>query len=285
MKWKASPVVFGLALIIACSSNPPIPDAMTFSSDPLVGKIVWHDLITGDIDAAREFYSGLFGWTFESSVGPEGRPYALARDGDIYVAGLVEAQPDDGVNVSRWLPFVSVPDVDRAARIGTAMGGDVAVAPRDVPRGRVAAVIDLEGAVIGLARSSIGDPDDRTTAAAPGRVVWTELLSDNPNGASQFYGQLVGYESRTIERRGGQYTMLGAAGQDRAGVMANPSPDWSPVWLTYFGVDDPSAAASLAQSLGGTVVLPASPDLREGTMAVVTDPSGAILVLQQWTAE
>jgi hypothetical protein len=29
------------------------------------------------------------------------------------------------------------------------------------------------------------------------------------------------------------------------------------------------------------VLLPPSPELREGTMAVITDPSGAILVLQK----
>jgi predicted enzyme related to lactoylglutathione lyase len=53
------------------------------------------------------------------------------------------------------------------------------------------------------------------------------------------------------------------------------------VWLTYFGVDDPAAAAARAQALGGKVLLPASPQLREGSMAVVTDPSGAVLVLQK----
>ena len=58
----------------------------------------------------------------------------------------------------------------------------------------------------------------------------------------------------------------------------------SPVWLTYFGVEDPAAAAASAESLGGRIVLQASPDVREGSMSVVTDPSGAVLVLQRWTS-
>jgi hypothetical protein len=33
--------------------------------------------------------------------------------------------------------------------------------------------------------------------------------------------------------------------------------------------------------LGGKVLLAPSPQLRDGTMAVVTDPSGALLVLQK----
>jgi predicted enzyme related to lactoylglutathione lyase len=53
------------------------------------------------------------------------------------------------------------------------------------------------------------------------------------------------------------------------------------VWLTSFGVADPAAAAMLAESLGGKVLLAPSPEVREGTMAIVADPSGAVVVLQQ----
>jgi hypothetical protein len=52
---------------------------MSFSTEPLLGKVIWHDLITEDVDAAREFYGGLFGWTFEDSTGPGGDDYVLAR--------------------------------------------------------------------------------------------------------------------------------------------------------------------------------------------------------------
>ena len=152
---------------------------------------------------------------------------------------------------------------------------------RDVNLGRVAAIIDPEGAVVGLANSSIGDPDDRTTSAAPGRVVWSELLSSDPSGAAEFYSQLIGFEVEVIERRGGQYTLLSKQGVDRAGVMAMPANEVEPLWLTYFGVEDPQRAAAKAKELGGTVVLPPSPEVREGTMAVVTDPTGAVLVLQK----
>ena len=68
-----------------------------------------------------------------------------------------------------------------------------------------------------------------------------------------------------------------------AGILRNPTDRWSPVWLTYFGVADPAASAARAASLGGKVLLPVSPEVREGTMAVVQDPSGAILVLQKLT--
>jgi uncharacterized protein len=253
---------------------------MTFSPTPLVGKIIWNDLITDDLDAARAFYGALFGWTFERSSG-KGGSYVLARWGNVYVAGIVEMQTKNrAAKVSRWLPYVSVGNVDSALSTAAAGGARVAVAALDVNFGRVAAIIDPQGAVIGLAQSRIGDPDDGTTAPGLGRIVWTELLANDADAAARFYANVVGYEPNTISRRGGQYTMLAHGSTNRAGILKNPT-DAKPVWLTYFGVDDPVAAMGRVQALGGAVVAPASPRLREGTMALVTDPTGALLVLQK----
>lgn len=269
-------------LLAACSSRSDTDlSGMSFSEDPLVGKVVWNDLITDDIDAARNFYGALFGWTFQSSSRPGGE-YVLARSGDVYVAGMVPVEtPNDGAKISRWLPYVSVQDLDMAVSRAEAEGADIVIPPRQVSLGRVAAMIDPEGAVIGLARSDIGDPDDRTTAARPGRVVWTELLSDDPQAAAAFYGSVVGYDVQRTERRGGTYTMLANRGTERAGILENPAEDWDPVWLTYIGVTDPAAAAARVETLGGQVLLAPSPEVREGALAVVADPSGAILVLQK----
>jgi predicted enzyme related to lactoylglutathione lyase len=111
--------------------------------------------------------------------------------------------------------------------------------------------------------------------------VWSELLSSDPVAASAFYRLLAGYDIEVIERRGGLYTLLSNNGVNRAGIMPRPADEIEPVWLTYFGVSDPKSAAARAKELGGTVLVPPSPELREGTMAVVTDPVGAVLVLQK----
>ena len=255
---------------------------MSFSEQPLTGKVIWNDLITEDLDAARQFYAGLFDWTFEDARAGSENEYIVARHGDTYVAGILSVKSrQDGQKVTRWLPYVSVGDVDTAIKRGVAAGATVAVDSRDVNLGRVAAIIDPEGAVIGLANSNIGDPDDRTTRSAPGRVVWSELLSHDPVAAAGFYKLVAGYDIEIVNRRGGQYTFLSNSGVNRAGIMPKPGDEIDPVWLTYFGVSDPREAAARAKQLGGTVLLPPSPELRDGTMAVVTDPGGAILVLQK----
>jgi predicted enzyme related to lactoylglutathione lyase len=279
---KRSALFMCLALLAACAGTTTVDSSgMSFSKDPLLGKVVWNDLITDDVAAARRFYGAMFGWTFVDTTGPSGSAYVLVRSGNAYVAGMVPVESRDGVEISRWLPYVSVADVDAAVAKAEAAGGKVAASARDVGIGRVAAVLDSEGAVLGLARSDIGDPDDATTAPAIGRIVWTELLSNDPQAAAGFYDSVVGYQSRTIARRGGEYTLLSARGTDRAGILRNPTGSWSPVWLTSIGVSDAAAAARQAESLGGTVLVAASPALRENTMAIVADPSGAILVLQQ----
>lgn len=289
MKSRKMPAIVALLImtgaIAACTTVDDVDvGSMTFASEPLLGKVVWHDLITEDIDSARTFYSGMFGWTFEDSAGARGETYSLARAGDVYVAGLVGIAPaTDGENYSRWLPYVSVADVDDAVSRATSSGATIAATARKVSLGRVAAIVDPEGAVIGLVRSNLGDPDDRTTSAAPGRPVWTELISNDVATSGRFYSELFGYDVRKIDRRGGEFTLLEADGIDRAGILDNPTDEYSPVWLTFFGVNDPAAAARKAASLGGEVILDASADLRDGTVAVVTDPAGAVLVLQKWS--
>lgn len=275
-----------LAILAACTTTqaPEGVDAH-FSSEPLLGKVIWHDLVTEDIAGAQQFYAGLFGWQFHDSSSTRAGEYLVATMGDKIVAGLVPFDaPNDGENYSRWLPYISVADVDASVSRGIAAGATVAVSARNIGLGRVAAIIDPQGAVIGLARSSIGDPDDIATAAAPGRPVWTELLADDPAAAADFYNLMANYDARTIERSGGEYTILASSGNDRAGIFQNPAEgDYIPVWITAFGVDDPAAAAAKAESLGGTILLPVSPELRNGTTAVVTDPTGAILLLQSWS--
>jgi hypothetical protein len=272
-----------LGLVISSGSAPAAKvdtSRMSFSPTPLVGKVIWNDLITDDLDAARDFYGALFGWTFEHSSG-KGKRYVLARSGNVYVAGIVEVRAEKGATkMSRWLPYVSVADVDGSLAKASVAGARIAVAAQNVNFGRVAAIVDPQGAVIGLARSSIGDPDDATTAPGLGRVVWTELIANDPAAAARFYAEVVGYEASTIPRRGGQYTMLAHGGSNRTGLLKNPT-DAAPVWLTYFGVDDAVAAEGRVEALGGAVVVRASPQLREGTMALVTDPTGALLVLQK----
>ncbi len=272
-----------LAGITACASTTTsLMSGMSLSDEPLTGKFVWHDLVTTDLEADKRFYSGLFGWTYEQRRGPNGNPYTLAKSGDRFVAGMVvEPQPKDGSIISRWLGYLSVPDVSLAVRQNATAGGSAVVERLDISDYvSVAAIIDPQGAVLGLAQSNIGDPDD-SQAGKPGRVVWNELLANDSAAAAQFYKALAGYKVDVQQRDGGEYTLLIADGVKRAAILDNPMDGVEPLWLTYFGVQDVKAATAKVGGLGGRVLLAPAADIRDGMQALVVDPSGALLALQQ----
>ncbi len=62
--------------ITACSvTTPGAAGAVSLSNEPLLGKFVWHDLVTDDPAAARRFYGSLLGWEFEQTTHPRGGDY------------------------------------------------------------------------------------------------------------------------------------------------------------------------------------------------------------------
>lgn len=276
-------VVILLLGITACASTTTsLMSGMSLSDEPLTGKFIWHDLVTTDLEADKRFYSGLFGWSYEQRRGPNGNTYTLVKSGDRFVAGMVaEQRPKDGSDISRWLGYLSVPDVGLALAQNDRAGGETVVGPLDISDFvRVAAITDPQGAVLGLAQSNIGDPDD-SQAGKPGTVVWDELLASNPATAASFYKALAGYKVDVLQRNGGEYTMLIADGVKRAGMLENPLDGVDPLWLTYFGVQDVMAATARVGGLGGRVLLAPAVDIRDGKLAIVVGPSGALLALQQ----
>jgi predicted enzyme related to lactoylglutathione lyase len=277
------PAVMMVALT-ACTG--PVAERMAdfeLSDEPLAGKYVWHDLITDDPAAVRRFYGELFGWSFEATVHPNGGDYTLIRNGDGYLGGIVELPDPDGADYSRWLGYLSVADVDRAVALTREQGGRAVAGPLDLGEvGRAAAIEDPQGAVVGLLRSRYGDPLDTATSGR-GDIVWNELLAADPAAAATFYGELAGLQQVEEQRPGGVYRTLRAQNRDRAGIMRRPSDEVRPVWLTHFAVADIGRAVVRAEQLGGVILVAPDPDVRDGLFAVITDPSGAVLALRQWT--
>jgi predicted enzyme related to lactoylglutathione lyase len=66
-------------------------------------------------------------------------------------------------------------------------------------------------------------------------------------------------------------------------VLQNPFDDVRSIWIPYVRVEDPDAVAERAVALGGKIVIPPRPEVRNGTLAVVLDPSGAPVALQKWS--
>lgn len=267
----------------ACSGTPDVPPLNPNPTNQVLpGKAVWHDLQTPDVDGAKRFYGGLFGWTFRDVV-RDGVDYTLALNGTRIVAGILTPKEPIG-RAAEWVTFFSVADVDAAAASAAAGGGTVTVEPVDLERrGRLAVIDDPEGAAFGVLRSPSGDPLDG--APAVNDWLWQELWSNDLAAAGRFYGTVLGYQREEVSQPAGPYSVFSRDGVRRAGGIRIPQPDIQPTWVPTVRVADVGAAVRKARELGGTVVLEPRADIRNGTAAIVADPHGAPVTIMQWEGD
>jgi predicted enzyme related to lactoylglutathione lyase len=261
----------------ACSkvTLPPLASPPTDSHH--TGKFVWLDLVTEDVEAAKKFYGGLFGWTFED-LGGDG-VYTLIRHEEKPMGGIFYTDQLQDESEARWVTYLSVPDVDQATKLVTERGGEVYVKPVNYPnRGRISVVSDPQGAVVALLDSSSGDPDARELEVD--EWMWNELWTTDINGAFDFYQELVGYEKEEFGAvEGYAYYLMKRDGRHRAGMVRLPWKGVEPNWLPYVLVEDPAEIVSKTESLGGKVLLSPKGVAHTGS-AVITDPSGAAFAIQ-----
>lgn len=116
------------------------------------GVFSWNELMTTDLDSAKQFYSALFGWTFVETTALDGGTYVVAMDGEKMLGGMM-LKPDcvpDHVKPC-WDPYVTVDDVDASARLVVEIGGKVLHPPTDLSGvGRFCVVQDPQGVSLNL---------------------------------------------------------------------------------------------------------------------------------------
>ena len=270
-------------LLAGSSDNPDIPP-ISSSQQWHPGKFVWGDLVTDDVAAAKAFYSGLLGWEFQTLNRPRGS-YLIGFNNGRPVGGVLEAPPKQAAKGQpRWIGYISVTDLTQAMQSVALAGGKVLLAPKSLPgRGEQAIFSDPEGAVFGLIKTATGDPEDYL--ANPGDWIWVQLLSRDAAKAGEFYRSVAGYDVIADETNAGHNSLvLAADGYARATIMDIPRdrPSLQPAWLPFVRVDTLSQSLTRTTVLGGRVLLAPRPDLLEGHLAVVADPTGSAIGLIEW---
>jgi predicted enzyme related to lactoylglutathione lyase len=289
---RARPIRAALLAVVlsgmtACAAHnqTAAPPAAAAGSTSRIGDFVWQDLMTDDVEKSRPFYEQLFGWRFELTS-RLGRPYFIARSGAAPVAGMALVnRPSPDQPVAQWLSYLAVNDVDAVAERVIASGGRLLVSPTPINTNRAAVVVDPQGAPIGLVKLGttvvlpIGGP-----TAPVGAFFWRDYLARDVETARTFYSDLAGLTADRPNTEGlvSQYILRRPGLLAVAGIIAIGERDITPNWLPYIRVDDPLATAARAEQLGGRILMRASPDIRNGSVAVVTDPSGAAMALQRW---
>lgn len=109
---------------------------------------------------------------------------------------------------------------------------------------------------------------------------WVDLSTTDVDAAIGFYAALFGWEAEDQGPESGHYHLFRLRGLEVAGV-GPAAPDQPPAWTTYVAVDDADEATARATAAGGEVLVPPMDVLDAGRMALIADPTGAVLGMWQ----
>lgn len=117
------------------------------------GAFSWHELLTKDVGASKEFYSELLGWDMEDVPLDPGGTYTVVKVDDEQVGGIMTIPPQAEEMGARpyWGTYITVDDVDETAAKAQELGAATLVPPTDIPGvGRFSTIQDPQGAIVSV---------------------------------------------------------------------------------------------------------------------------------------
>jgi predicted enzyme related to lactoylglutathione lyase len=122
------------------------------------GSFCWNELNTRDVPAAKTFYTEVFGWT-PNELDMEGMKYTEWKLGDKSVAGMMTMPEMVPAAVpAHWLVYFGTDNTDATVAKATELGATTIVAPTDIPPGRFAVLMDLDGAAFAVIKMNPMEP-------------------------------------------------------------------------------------------------------------------------------
>ncbi len=231
---------------------------MTATATPVLGRPLWFELMTTDMNAAEKFYNNVVGWTakpFEQSPQPY---HMFMRNADAPAAGLMNRP--DGMNAPPfWAMYIGVPKLADAAAKVKRLGGKEMSPVIDVPTvGVMQMMTDPQGAAFYIYEPDPAIPQRPEGAPEVGEASWLELMTTDAPAAMKFYTELFGWTPGETMDMGemGKYYMFNRP-HGMIGGMMNKPPQLAhvpPNWQIYFRVPDAKAAVDRITTNGGQVL-------------------------------
>lgn len=230
------------------------------------GQFVWFELMTRNMDRAKEFYGAVCGWQFHQWDVSNQMPYVMFSPGpDVKgsVGGIMEMrEPQFPPQIpSHFMGYVSVDNADDTTNAAVALGATVIHGPEDIPKvGRFSILQDPQGAVFSVLQSLNNEWEKE--APSPGHIGWCELLTTNIDDAFSFYAKLFGWTIKSeLDMGGGEMYRLVSCPDSPSegqygfgGMFKMPSGLPTGAWQYYIVVADLDAALEAVVANGGQVL-------------------------------
>ena len=249
------------------------------------GNWIWYELITTNVDQARQFYGAVVGWTIDVEASGA-TDYLMITDANGAAGGVLPMTADMAAQggQSQWIGYINVADVDDAAARVVADGGVVFMPSTSMPGvGRFAMLADPQGVPFYLMTPTPppGAPDATSTvfAADPAimhRVGWNELASPDLAASKAFYARHFGYAFNETMPMGpmGDYCFIDHGGERIGGMMQRQDPAQPARWLYYFRVPSITAAMAAIEAHGGSILMGPQVVPNGDHVVIATDPEG-----------
>lgn len=126
-------------------------EPMSLHDNAKEGEFCWNELMTDNQEAALDFYSQLFGWKKldETDMGERVGTYVVFGIGSKRLGGIM-TRPKGLPLPPMWVYYAETKDLEGALGRAAAKGGTVMNGPMEVPGGRIAQLMDPEGAMFAL---------------------------------------------------------------------------------------------------------------------------------------
>jgi predicted enzyme related to lactoylglutathione lyase len=250
-------------------------------TDPNVGRFVWHDLLTENVEASIAFYKDVVGWTTQ----PFEKSYTMWVSSQGPLGGVMKL-PDEAKKMGarpHWTSYVCVADCNAIAKKAKELGGKLYVEPTDIPKvGRFANIADPQGAFISILQPS--ESEKLHDSTKPGEFTWGELMTTDHEAAFRFYSTLFGWKKNREHDMGamGKYLIYGVGDKDLGGMMTKPKDAPMPNAFTYY-IEIANLDAALARAKARDArVLNGPMEVPGGARIVqLMDPQGAAIALHE----
>lgn len=244
------------------------------------GAFCWVELGTTDQDAAKQFYTSVFGWSFQDiPVAPDEIYTMFILDGR-NTAAAFKIRPQDAARgiPPYWGLYVCVRNADQCAGRATELGGNVFEGPFDVgEHGRMALVRDPTGAVFSLwqPKKHIG----MGVTGVDGTLCWADLNTPRPQAAADFYSALFAWELVPGDEG---YLHIKNSGEFIGGISPiRHNSNTPPHWLPYFLTSSADETAMNADARGAKLFMPPTTMENVGRISIMADPQGAVFAIYE----